>query len=292
VPLADLLERIQTDFAPIAREKNLKLVVMPTSLRVRSDPNLLRRLVQNLVSNAIKYTITGKVLVGARRRGNQVVIQVMDSGIGIPPSKFRTVFKEFARLDEGAKTASGLGLGLSIVDRIARVLKLEIQIESHKGQGTRFSVILPVTTAKELPAATTARPRIQAAAALNGLSVVCIDNDARILEGMRLLLEGWGCEVRTYSGTAAFIAGEPDGPAPEIILADYHLDGENGLDVIRSLRTAYGEATPAVLITADRSNEVRAAADQIDVAVLNKPLKPAVLRSMMNRMRRMAHAAE
>jgi signal transduction histidine kinase len=153
VPLADLLERIQTDFAPIAREKNLKLVVMPTSLRVRSDPNLLRRLVQNLVSNAIKYTITGKVLVGARRRGNQVIIQVMDSGIGIPPSKFRTVFKEFARLDEGAKTASGLGLGLSIVDRIARVLSHPVELHSTHGKGTDFRIVMPrdMSRPAELP---------------------------------------------------------------------------------------------------------------------------------------------
>lgn len=290
--LDGLLRQIGTDFLPMARAKDLELVIVPSTLAVNTDRNLLRRLIQNLVSNAIKYTRTGRVVVGVRRRGELAEIQVIDSGIGIAADKLGTVFHEFTRLDDGIREAQGLGLGLSIVDRIARVLKLEIQIESHKSKGTRFSVILPITTAEELPAATTARPRIQAAAALNGLTVVCIDNDARILEGMRLLLEGWGCEVRTYSGTAAFIAGEPDGPAPEIILADYHLDGENGLDVIRSLRTVYGETTPAVLITADRSNEVRAAADQIDVAVLNKPLKPAVLRSMMNRMRRMAHAAE
>ncbi|MBB6468919.1 Na+/proline symporter/signal transduction histidine kinase/CheY-like chemotaxis protein [Aminobacter lissarensis] len=289
--LDGLLRQIGTDFLPMARAKDLELVIVPSTLAVNTDRNLLRRLIQNLVSNAIKYTRGGRVIVGVRRRGELAEIQVIDSGIGIATDKLGTVFQEFTRLDDGVREAQGLGLGLSIVDRIARVLKLEIQIESHKGKGTRFSVILPVTTAEELPAAATTRPRIQAAAALNGLTVVCIDNDARILEGMRLLLEGWGCEVRTYSGTTAFLAGEPDGPAPEIILADYHLDGENGLDVIRSLRAVYGEATPALLITADRSNEVRAAADQIDVAVLNKPLKPAVLRSMMNRMRRMAHAA-
>ena len=290
--LDGLLRQIGTDFLPTARAKDLELVIVPSTVTVNTDRNLLRRLIQNLVSNAIKYTRSGRIVVGVRRRGDLVEIQVIDTGIGIAADKLGTVFQEFTRLDDGAREAQGLGLGLSIVDRIARVLKLEIQIESHKGHGTRFSVILPVTTAEELPAATTARPRIQAAAALNGLTVVCIDNDPRILEGMRLLLEGWGCVVRTYSGTEAFEADEAVGPAPEIILADYHLDGENGLDVIRTLRGAYGEAVPAVLITADRSNEVRAAADQIDVAVLNKPLKPAVLRSMMNRMRRMAHAAE
>ena len=290
--LDGLLRQIGTDFLPMARAKTLELVIVPSTLAVDTDRNLLRRLIQNLVSNAIKYTRSGRIVVGVRRRGELVEIQVIDTGIGIAADKLGTVFNEFTRLDEGVREAQGLGLGLSIVDRIARVLRLEIRIHSEKNRGTRFSVILPVTTAEELPAVTAARPRVQAGAVLNGLSVICIDNDARILEGMRLLLEGWGCVVRTYSGSAAVKADPMGDVVPEIILADYHLDGENGLDVIRTLRASFGEATPAVLITADRSNEVRAAADAIDVAVLNKPLKPAVLRSMMNRMRRMAHAAE
>ncbi|WP_269931088.1 PAS domain-containing hybrid sensor histidine kinase/response regulator [Aminobacter sp. HY435] len=290
--LDGLLRQIGTDFLPLAKAKNLDLVIVPSTLAVNTDRNLFRRLIQNLVSNAIKYTRNGRILVGVRRRGELVEIQVIDTGIGIAPDKLGTVFNEFTRLDDGMREAEGLGLGLSIVDRIARVLRLEIGIRSEKNKGTRFSVILPVTTASELPAATTSRPRVQAGAVLDGLGVICIDNDARILEGMRLLLEGWGCVVRTYSGSAAFMADSNETATPEIILADYHLDGENGLDVIKSLRNVYGESTPAVLITADRSNEVRAAADAMDVAVLNKPLKPAVLRSMMNRMRRMAHAAE
>ena len=290
--LDGLLRQIGTDFLPMARAKNLDLVIVPSKLAVNTDRNLLRRLIQNLVSNAIKYTRGGKILVGVRRRGELAEIQVIDTGIGIAADKLGTVFREFTRLDDGMREAQGLGLGLSIVDRIARVLRLEIQIQSEKNKGTRFSVILPVTTAEAVPAATSQRPRMQAATALNGMSVICIDNDARILEGMRLLLEGWGCVVRTYSGSAEF-AADPEGVLPpDIILADYHLDGEHGLDVIRTMRGTFGEATPAVLITADRSNEVRAAADEIDVAVINKPLKPAQLRSLMNRMRRMAHAAE
>ncbi|ODT08929.1 MAG: hybrid sensor histidine kinase/response regulator [Mesorhizobium sp. SCN 65-20] len=290
--LDGLLRQIGTDFLPMARAKNLDLVIVPSKLAVETDRNLLRRLIQNLVSNAIKYTRGGKILVGVRRRGELAEIQVIDTGIGIAADKLGTVFREFTRLDDGMREAQGLGLGLSIVDRIARVLRLEIQIQSEKNKGTRFSVILPVTTAEALPATTSQRPRMQAATALNGMSVICIDNDARILEGMRLLLEGWGCVVRTYSGSAEF-AADPEGVLPpDIILADYHLDGEHGLDVIRTMRGTFGEATPAVLITADRSNEVRAAADEIDVAVINKPLKPAQLRSLMNRMRRMAHAAE
>jgi Na+/proline symporter/signal transduction histidine kinase/ActR/RegA family two-component response regulator len=290
--LDGLLRQVGTDFLPMAAAKKLELVIVPSSLTVNTDRNLLRRLVQNLVSNAIKYTRNGKVLVGVRRRGELAELQVIDTGIGIAQDKLNTVFHEFTRLDEGAREAQGLGLGLSIVDRIARVLRLEIRIGSRKGKGTRFSVIMPVTEASE-PAIQLESPApVPATVALNGLSVLCIDNDPRILEGMRLLLGGWGCEVRTVLGSREFDLSGTVGLQPDIILADYHLDGENGLDVIRKLRTAYRTDIPAILLTADRSNEVRAAADAIDVTVINKPVKPAALRSMITRFRRMATAAE
>ena len=287
--LDGLLRQIGTDFQPMAAEKRLELTIVPSSLTVHTDRNLLRRLIQNLVSNAVKYTRSGRILVGVRRRGELAEIQVFDTGIGIPADKLNSVFREFTRLEAGAREAQGLGLGLSIVDRIARVLRLELQINSGRGKGTRFSVILPVTEEQEPAKPNEVRPLLQPAAALTGMTVLCIDNDARILEGMRLLLQGWGCNVVTHSGSQSI--ERSDAIHPDIILADYHLDGENGLDLIRKLRGRYGQATPAVLITADRSNEVRAAAELIDVPVINKPLKPAVLRSMITRFRRMAPAA-
>ena len=290
--LDGLLRQIATDFQPMAREKRLELAIVPSSLTVETDRNLLRRLIQNLVSNAIKYTRTGRVLVGVRRRGELAEIQVFDTGIGIPIDKLNSVFGEFTRLDEGAREAQGLGLGLSIVDRIARVLRLEIQIDSGRGKGTRFSVILPVSAASEPIPLKEAKPRPAASAALGGLSVLCIDNDARILEGMRLLLEGWGCRVDTATGSESILRTPWRSGQVDLILADYHLDGETGLDLIRKLRDRWGERTPAILVTADRSNEVRAAADAIEVPVINKPVKPAALRSLMTRVRRMAPAAE
>ncbi|MBZ9701237.1 MULTISPECIES: PAS domain-containing hybrid sensor histidine kinase/response regulator [unclassified Mesorhizobium] len=284
-----LLRQIGNDFRPLAAEKQLKLTIMPSSLTVMTDRNLLRRLIQNLVSNAIKYTRHGRILVGVRRRGELAEIQVIDTGIGIAGDKLNTVFREFTRLDEGAREAEGLGLGLSIVDRIARVLRLEIRIFSDPGKGTRFSVILPVAAVQEPKREVETRAPARAAASLAGLSVLCIDNDARILEGMRLLLEGWGCAVETVSGTTnRDIAIR----RPDIVLADYHLDGETGLDAIVGLRAIHGDDLPAVLVTADRSNEVRTAAAGLDVPVINKPLKPAVLRSMMARVRPLAPAAE
>jgi len=286
--LDGLLRQIGTDFLPMAAAKNLALIIVPSSVTVCTDRNLLRRLIQNLVSNAIKYTRRGRVLVGVRRRGELCEIQVFDTGIGIPRDKLGSVFGEFTRLEEGAREAEGLGLGLSIVDRIARVLRLELQVDSGRGKGSRFSVILPVAQADVPTLPERRRSQLDPVASLYGTVVLCIDNELRILEGMRLLLEGWGCTVTLCRDQAS--AGSC-GVRPDIILADYHLDGENGFDAIRTLKKIHGFATPAILITADRSGEVRQAAELMEVPVINKPLKPAVLRSMMTRLRRMTPAA-
>ncbi|PDT18464.1 hybrid sensor histidine kinase/response regulator [Rhizobium sp. J15] len=291
VALSDLLERIETDFAPIAREKRLKLVVMPTSLRVRSDPNLLRRLVQNLVSNAIKYTVTGKVLVGARRRGSQVIIQVIDSGIGIPPSKFRTVFKEFARLDEGAKTASGLGLGLSIVDRIARVLNHPVELQSTHGKGTQFRISMPLDVSRPAEAAAAIAPADRPGQPLKGLKILCIDNEPKILEGMRLLISGWGCEVEALNSLAEAMAFDLRGPPPDLVIADYHLGDGTGMAAILHLRQQFGADIPALLVTADRTLEVRGEAERHGIAVQHKPVRPAALRAYITQISGLKRAA-
>lgn len=287
------LRQIATDFQPLAAEKGLELRVVASSLAVRTDRNLLRRLVQNLVSNAIKYTREGKVLVGVRRRGKFVEIQVRDTGIGIEEAELNAVFREFNRLKEGAREAEGLGLGLSIVDRIARVLRLEIQLQSRKGRGTRFSVILQRETAA--PAETgpeAGTPADRLGRHLRGARVLCIDNEPRILDGMRMLLEAWGCEVITAPDAEAFLARLPPPPCPDIVLADYHLDGgENGLQAISQLRDACAADMACILVTADRSGEVRKAAAAMDVAVLGKPVKPAGLRAILAGHRKTAPGA-
>jgi CheY-like chemotaxis protein/anti-sigma regulatory factor (Ser/Thr protein kinase) len=264
---------------------------MRTSLNVRTDPNLLRRLVQNLVSNAIKYTISGKVLVGARRRGRDVVIEVMDSGIGIPSSKFKTVFKEFARLDEGARTAAGLGLGLSIVDRISRVLSHPVELASTPGRGTIFRVRVPRDLARprSLGVNAGAQPLPQP---LSGLKVLCIDNEPKILEGMALLLSGWGCTV-TSAGSLDAIDHLLDNPGanPDVVIADYHLDDGTGIEAILKLRTRIGGAVPGLLLTADRSQDVRAEAEKYGLALQHKPVKPAALRAYVTQAAAIRRAA-
>ena len=288
----ELLARLEVEFAPLAREKGLQLKFMPCALAVRSDRRLLRRLLQNLVSNAIKYTPKGTVLVGCRRRGARLRIDVYDTGIGIPQAKRRAVFKEFHRLDQGARVARGVGLGLSIVERIARVLDCEVALKSDVGRGSRFSVEVPRGRAAAAEPALRAAAKA-AAGQLAGTVVVCIDNEPAILDGMQTLLRGWGCRVLQAVDLAAALAAiAASGCEPDGLLVDYHLDADNGLDAIAELRARYGRGLPAILLTADRSLKVRDEARTAGAHVLNKPVKPASLRALMTQWRVQRVAAE
>ena len=281
-PLNDVLRRIDTDFQPLAAESKLRLTVMPTSVMVRSDPNLLRRLIQNLVSNAIKYTNDGRVLVGVRRGGNRVFLQVIDTGIGIPTASQQTVFKEFARLDEGTKTATGLGLGLSIVDRIGRVLDHPVHLSSKPGDGTSFKVELPVET--HITRIPTDKPKPasrQTVSDLKGLTVLCIDNEPQILDGLSLLMRGWNCTVETCASvTELRDALKRQSVPPDAVVADYHLG--DGIEAVVSVRERWGSDIPVILATADRTLDVRNRAGALSISIFNKPLKPVALRAYLN----------
>jgi CheY-like chemotaxis protein len=288
----EILRQLEVEFAPLAKAKDLELVFVASSLTVRSDRRLLRRLLQNLISNAIKYTPKGRVLVGCRRRGKRVRIDVYDTGLGIPPSKKRTIFKEFQRLDEGAKVARGLGLGLSIVERIARMLEHRVDLASTPGRGTHFSVELPLAAAlpTDLRAREPQRPQV---GQLADMAVVCIDNDAQILDGMETLLNGWGCAVFKGPDVKSAVAAVADAKVtPHGLLVDYHLDDGNGIDAIVQLRWQFGSDLPAILITADRSPHVREDARARNIQVLNKPLRPAALRALLAQWRVHRVAAE
>jgi Na+/proline symporter/signal transduction histidine kinase len=290
--LGDLLRQLEVEFTPIAKEKGLKFTVVGTSLAVRSDRRLLRRLLQNLVSNAVKYTPKGRVLIGCRRRSGQVIVQVWDTGLGIPQNKQKLVFREFQRLDQGARAARGLGLGLSIVERIARVLGHRIALESTSGRGSMFSVELPLVARVLAPRSEESEaPRVSSF--LSGTTVLCLDNEEAILDGMSLLLSGWGCSVlpaRSASEALEFV--QSAGTTPDVILADYHLDEGTGLDAIERLRAEIGANVPALLITADRTPQVREAARVRQIGLLNKPLKPAALRAVISQWRAQRSAAE
>jgi len=288
----ELMRQLEVEFAPLAREKGLALTFVPSTRSVRSDRRLLRRLLQNLVSNAIKYTPHGRVLIGCRLGGGRLRIDVYDTGLGIPQSKKREIFREFHRLDQGAKVARGLGLGLSIVERIARVLDHRIELDSMPGRGSHFSVAVPLAPALPLGAKTQQPQRVDVSQ-LADMLVLCIDNEPKILDGMATLLGGWGCRVLKAPDLKSALTTVSDAKAtPSGLLVDYHLDSGNGIEAIAALRWRFGAELPAILITADRSPAVREEARERDIQLLNKPLKPAALRALLGqwRVQRMAAA--
>ena len=283
--VGDLMRSLEIEFAPIARAKGLNLTFVPSSMPVRSDRLLLRRLLQNLISNAIKYTPRGRVLVGCRRRGQSLQIGIYDTGVGIPVLKRGEIFKEFHRLEQGARIARGLGLGLSIVERLARVLGHGIALESITSGGSMFAVTVPTAKAVNYTAAVTSATPLSRTP-MSGALITCIENDASILDGMKTLLEGWDAEVIAVNDPESAIeAIEAKGKQVTGLLVDYHLDRGNGIAAIRDIRKKFGEAIPAILITADRSPHVRAAARDENIAVLNKPVKPASLRALLGQWR-------
>jgi Na+/proline symporter/signal transduction histidine kinase/ActR/RegA family two-component response regulator len=291
VPLNDLFEQLKVEFAPLARERGLDLRIVPTRLWVKSDRRLLRRVLQNLVSNAIKYTRRGGVVIGMRRRAGKVVFQVSDTGPGIAASKQALIFKEFERLEETARDVRGLGLGLSIVERIGKMLVHRIGVASTPGRGSTFTVEMEATAAVALPAATV--QGYVGGLQLTGLTVLCIDNEPAVRDGMATLLGGWGCRVVTADAAATAIAAAAGQPAPDIIIADYHLDFGSGLDAIATLRRHFRRDVPAVVVTADASLEVQRVVREAGHALLRKPLKAAALRALITQMTlRRAVAAE
>jgi len=283
--MADLMRSLEIEFAPIARAKGLELTFVPCSLPVQSDRSLLRRLLQNFISNAIKYTPRGRVLVGCRRHGQSLQIAVYDTGVGIPVAKRGEIFKEFHRLEQGARIARGLGLGLSIVERLARVLNHGIAIDANAGGGSVFSVTVPVAKAVNHTAAVTSATPLSRTP-VSGALIVCIENDPAILDGMKTLLTAWDAEVIAATDPDSAIAAiESSGGSVTGLLVDYHLDRGNGVAAIREIRRRFGENIPAILITADRSPNVRAAAREENIAILNKPVKPASLRALLGQWR-------
>jgi signal transduction histidine kinase/CheY-like chemotaxis protein len=283
--MADLMRSLEIEFAPIARAKGLQLTFVPCSLPAESDRSLLRRLLQNFISNAIKYTPRGRVLVGCRRHGQSLQIGIYDTGVGIPVAKRGEIFKEFHRLEQGARIARGLGLGLSIVERLARVLNHGIALGANASGGSVFSVTVPIASAINHTAAVTSATPLSKTP-MSGALIVCIENDAAILDGMKTLLTAWDAEVIAVADPETAIAAieAADGRVTGL-LVDYHLDRGNGVAAIREIRRRFGDSIPAILITADRSPNVRNAAREESIAVLNKPVKPASLRALIGQWR-------
>jgi Na+/proline symporter/signal transduction histidine kinase len=288
----ELLQALALEFGPAARQKGLALDVVACRLTVMSDRKLLRRILQNLVSNAIKYTRSGGVLMGCRRIGGRLRIEVHDTGLGIAESKRDVIFEEFLRLESDGDGPAGLGLGLAIVERIAKVLDSRIGVRSKLGVGSTFVIEVPVS-AKPAVALSKRRQTPPRPGLASTLTVLVIDNETAILDGMELLLTGWGCLVhRAAGGAEARAALGASGGRIDMVLADYHLGREDGIAVIRDLRAKARRQIPAVLITADRSKTVADEAVAHDVHLLRKPVKPGALRAAMAHVAIRADAAE
>lgn len=286
--LADIFRPLRAEFEVMADDRGLDLDVVPTQKWVDSDPQMLRRIVQNFLSNAIRYTQEGRVLLGCRRQGERLLIEVWDSGPGIPESKLTEIFQEFRRLDQVSRhkeSEKGLGLGLSIADRMSRVLDHPIKVRSWEGVGTVFSVSVPIVAAKEMAPIEQEAGHRRSGNKLAGTRIVCIDNETLILEGMTAMLNGWGCEVFTATsiGGAKSILRNMDGD-PDAILADYHLDNEvTGLMALEALSERFEGAVPGIVITADRTETVAEEIKRAGYHMLLKPVKPAALRALLTR---------
>ncbi len=283
--MRDLLDKVLVEFTPAAREKNIRLRIAPSSVPILADRVMVGRIVQNLVSNAIKYTPAGgHVLVGVRRRGGSLRLDVVDTGIGILPAQHSLIFTEFTRLESGARIARGLGLGLSIVKRLVDTLGLGLELDSVPGRGSRFSVFLPISARPASPRVVSGGPAAVPTRALD-LRVLCIDNEEIILNAMAALLGGWGCDVRVATSLRAIARDKTlELWLPDLILMDFHLDQTSGLDAIEWLHQNLGGHIPAALLTADRSETVRKLAAARNIPILHKPIKPAALRALVTSM--------
>ena len=285
--ISAVLGAINAQFAPLAREKGLRLKVLPVNARVHSDPVLLQRVLSNFVSNAVRYTERGGVLVGCRRRGANLQIAVWDSGCGIPENHREDIFREFVQLESPDRDrGKGLGLGLAIVARLAPLLGSRVQLRSVPSRGSMFAISVPLAEAQDERKAVSSFPPYSEptqGAPLRGVFAVVVDDDEAACAALQGLLAGWGClTLAARGGTEALAMLAQHDRAPELVICDYHLsNGENGIEAIRRVQAASECSMPAILVTADGSPEMLRTARHHQYPVLLKPVAPAKLRALL-----------
>ncbi|UQG62456.1 PAS domain-containing protein [Marinobacter sp. M3C] len=282
--LRDLLNNIARECQQMAIAVDLILDFVPSSAVVESDSQLLARILRNFLTNAIRYTSSGRILLGCRRQAGHVLVQVWDTGPGIPHDKLGEIFQEFKRIrPEGSRPDKGLGLGLAIVDKIARMLDHDITVSSVEGKGSVFSVRVPLGQLQ--PRCTTTEVQhVAARHGMEGARIWVIDNDRAICDGMKTLLEGWDCRVTCAISLADLERQlDPVTSPVDLILADYHLDNdETGVDVVASVNSRRHDPAPVVMITANYTNELKQQIRDLGYVLMNKPVKPLKLRNTLN----------
>ena len=283
-PIQTLLDSLRIEFSLQALEKGLKFKVLPSSAVVKSDPVLLKRILINLVSNAIRYTHEGGVLVGCRRRGGVLRIEVWDTGIGIPVERREAIFQEFYQLGNPERDRSkGLGLGLAIVERMAKLLGTQVTVQSEPRRGSMFAVEIPFIVKLRLEHQRPV-PVAEQQAARFGLFVVIVDDETAILEGIRALLENWGCRTLiATSGQDALTQLMKQNDKPDIVISDYRLrDNENGISVLQAIQALFPTPIPGVLISGDTAPELLRDSEASGYRLLHKPVSPAKLRLLIS----------
>lgn len=282
--LDELFAPLVSEFQSVALAAGLNLRARTGHYAIRTDLRLVTRILRNFLSNACRYTDEGCILLGARRRGDRLRLEVWDTGRGIAADRLDAIFLEFNQLDVGrASDRKGVGLGLAIVERIAEILGYPVAVRSWPGRGSMFSIEVPIS--EEMPPAISQLPVLPTTGnPLPGRRLLVIDNEVSILDSMRALLAQWGCEVITATDQAGALLAL-QGRAPELILADYHLDhGVVGCAVVKHLREHFAQNIPAVIITADRTDQCRRVLRRLDAPLLNKPLKPGKLRAVLSQL--------
>jgi len=285
IALENLFASIKSDFQPLAEQKGLKFRFRAGNAVVRSDRTMLRRILQNIVSNAMRYTQSGGVLVGARRRGATVRVEVADTGCGIPANQHEAVFDEFHRgvSVSSGDTSGGLGLGLSIVRRMADTLGHPIGFSSIVGRGTVFRLDVPAASPHSPPAPLSSRPEYPRGYGLFGTKVLLIEDNEEVSARMVALLGRWQCVVRPAASAieALRAIGDTDW-VPDVVIADQHLaDGDLGSHTIGNVRAYLGRSVPALIITGDDSPALAMAARASGIELMRKPVKPAELRALL-----------
>lgn len=288
--IAPLLDQLASEFKVLCQQKNLTFSLKCSQTTLYTDPVMLRRVLQNFLTNAIRYTATGKVLLGCRRQPQGLEIQVWDTGFGIPQDRLEDIFVEFKRLETGPHAQqNGIGLGLAIAQRTANTLEHDLRVNSHYGAGSMFSITAPwgdadLVKAKPSNSGVTANHQ-----QLVGYRVLVIDNEMAILQGMQVMMQQWGCQVYCAASSAealSLLGSLAKSDEPNLILADYHLDQSLlGTDAIADIRQALNGEIPAIVITADRSQQMKKAVAEAGFGLIHKPLKPAVLRKLISRLR-------
>jgi PAS domain S-box-containing protein len=280
--LQPVVDKLVGEFVEEAAQRKLSLRVAAIPHAVRSDPQLIERLLRNLVANALRYTEKGGVLIGARRRGGRVLLGVWDTGIGIAPDDTRRIFEEFVQLGNIERDRRrGLGLGLAIVDRIGRLLDHPVTLRSRLGRGSVFEIALPVADEWDMP--NPVATVVSHAGSLTGRHVLAIEDEPMQREALAQLFRKWGCRIETVRSAVEGLQLLADtGFRPEIIIADYRLrDGRNGADAIRVLRQFCGRAVPGVIVTGDTEPKRLAEAKASGFMLLHKPVDPDRLRTIV-----------